>query len=459
MAYLDILKSSELGELREMSKNCQADYIWIPNITEDNTALPIKYRKEPDSLKWTFRTKYIGLYILEFIDDTFLVISSDELNLQFIRSTTLRYRYASRFIKSNEILHEFEKFYDKSLKSLDDINKMTYYTEASREDCIKRNGHNCELEAKAHAEFDKILLNNMKLTGEGCLADWAFHIGNLSQVIGIQTKTSSIDIHGNMFKFYKCDKYDGMLLLCRPMPKIPEGTIVIPGGMVHIDSIGLTINEETKYYPYLIKDDYLAEFMLSMYESIANKSCKMTWPSGIEVDISSIKFYKFSELNIPTSKSSRVEYENSEWRKAKFPSINYSVPLVQGTTVDQIINGITVQDKSAILVGRYLSVNLSKSGGRNNVQVCYEEKDFECLWLFPNNSRRYIFIIPMFKLVEKGFIKTDTRKGKTTLHCYDKSYIKAIRGPKTDLWTQTYCIDTEDADIQDKVINILESFL
>jgi hypothetical protein len=84
MAYLDILKSSEFGELRKMLKNCQADYIWIPNNTENNTALPIKCRKEPESLKFTFRTKYDGLYILEFIDNTFLVISSDELNLQLI---------------------------------------------------------------------------------------------------------------------------------------------------------------------------------------------------------------------------------------------------------------------------------------------------------------------------------------------------------------------------------------
>jgi hypothetical protein len=241
------------------------------------------------------------------------------------------------------------------------------------------------------------------------------------------------------------------------MPKIPEGTMVIPGGLVNIDVISLTMNKGTKYYPYLIKDDDLAEFISSIYESILNKSNKMVWPSGIEVDISSIKFYNFAELIIPTSMSARIEYQSSEWRKTKFPSLNYIIPLIQGTTVDQIINGVSVQDKSAVLVGRYLSVVLSKNGGRNNVQIPYEETDFECLWLFPNNSRRYIFIIPMFKLIEKGFIKTDTRKGKKHLNCYDKSYTRAITGPKADLWTQNYCFDTEDADIQDQVLNILNT--
>ena len=458
MTYIDILKSSTLGELHEMSKNCQADYIWIINNNADkNMVLPIKYRKEPNSLQFYFKTKFIGLYILEFLDNTFLVISSNELNLKSMKTKAFRYKYASKFIKSQEIENELEKFNNNNfLQSIESINKITYYVEKSREECILSHGHTNKLESDAHKEFNEILLDNMKLTGECCLADWGFYIKDLSKVIGIQTKTSSIG-GDNTFRFYGCDKYDGMLLMCRPMPKIQEGTLIIPGGLVHTDGIGLTVKENKKYYPYLIKDEDLHNFMVSIYESIENNSNIIKWPSGIEVDISSMKFYNFAELMIPRSKLSRIEYENSEWRRKTFPSFIYSTPLIQGTTVDQIINGVKIQDKSARLVGKALQVTLSKSGGKKNISVPYEENDFDCLWIFPNNSRRFIIIIPMFKLIEKGIIKTDTNKGKTAISCYDKEYKRSIRGPKTDLWTQNYYLDTQDADIQDQVINILKT--
>lgn len=235
--------------------------------------------------------------------------------------------------------------------------------------------------------------------------------------------------------------------------------IFVPGGhdkmcipFKHV--IETVAGSKTKYGPYFVSDNKLADFMSGLYDAVVSKTSTYKWPSGIEVDISSIKLQDFEEASIPKSYLSKKEYENQKWRREMFPMLDYVEVDVENTTVDMIINGLRVQDKTANIKKR-LEINLKKAGGRKNKKVTYqpyEQDDFDLLWIFPNNSRRYMFLIPMEVLVNKGLIRTPTQKGQTFLHCVDKSNESST---SKYAWTRDYCFDTEAKNIQQLVAEFI----
>ena len=114
-------------------------------------------------------------------------------------------------------------------------------------------------------------------------------------------------------------------------------------------------------------------------------------PSGIEIDITSIKLRDFKEM-VPTNYTQIVEFENQKWRYDKFPLLDYTEVDVEKTAVDIIINGLRVQDKTAYKAKKNMALHLKKCAGKKNTKPTYqpyEQNDFDLLWIFPNNGRRY----------------------------------------------------------------------
>ena len=69
------------------------------------------------------------------------------------------------------------------------------------------------------------------------------------------------------------------------------------------------------------------------------------YPSGIEVDVSSVKLYDFKDLCIPEGENNKKEALNRLFRESILPDIIYEDPIIEGLTFDILMNGIKVQDK------------------------------------------------------------------------------------------------------------------
>ena len=345
MSVIKLLEDT--GYLEKLSSNHQGDYIFKFDIN-DELGISIKYMVEQPSKIWTFGSKFDKIHILEFEDENeYIIISKDEILKRQVRTYNFKEDYESKFIKIDQIISELHK-YENFSQTPDDIKLMLKRIKLSREDNVEIHGGAHRLEANSIKEFYDILNNkNILKTNECCLADMAYYKDDVEKTIAIQVKTASIS--KNRYYFHQCHKYDGMLLFCRPNPKIKEGTVIIPGGFVKNPELCVGFNEKkpTKYQRYFVKDDELAEFMLTIYDAIESKQKTLVWPSGLNVDIESLKYYEYNDLCIPLTKDYLKEYEYGKWRKEILPDLIYEQPDVEKTTVDIIINGIRVQDKSA----------------------------------------------------------------------------------------------------------------
>jgi hypothetical protein len=378
-----------------------------------------------------------------------MVLLPTEIPYKGISSKTLLNKFKT--IEQNDIFDQFNKFINYQL-SINDIKKDMNRKQQSRDDNIKSSNNNSKLESDAHLELKEILSDNMIKTTECAKADWCYFKEDLTNVLPVQTKTATKI--NNDYKFSKVNKYDEMLLVCRPMPMHEVGTFVIPGKLIKVEYLHIRLKKDTKYWPYFITDKDLKQFMSDLYEALSDNKVIFKWPSGIEIDISSIKLQEFDKISVPISKNNKKEFDNQNWRREKFPLLNYVYPTVENTKTDVIINGLRIQDKTAN-ANKNLQTNLNKSAGRINKKMTfrpYEADDFDVLFTFPNDNRKYMFIIPMYVLIEKGLIKTDTQKGQTWMSCV----IKDKKSDSNYKWTQYYCFDTEKDDIQDVVIEFLE---
>lgn len=201
-------------------------------------------------------------------------------------------------------------------------------------------------------------------------------------------------------------------------------------------------------------------FITGLHNAILLNKTTYTWPSGLEVGITSIKLNSLKNLSVPTQSTDKVERESNLWRIERFPNLYYSIPKVQATTVDIIINDIRIQDKHGHKPHDHIgyTVGLTKNGGRQKkkspLRSNYEVGDFDALFVFLNDTRKYIFVIPSYVLEEKGILKTKECPGKTVITCYKPDY-KHKAGRYADKWTQEYCIDTDKSDAEERIINIL----
>lgn len=204
----------------------------------------------------------------------------------------------------------------------------------------------------------------------------------------------------------------------------------------------------------MISDDIISNFMSNLYEHVTKKINQMKWPSGKFVDISSLCLHSLTDLLIPKTLNQQIEYEHRIWRKIFFPDLTYTIPRVQATTVDILINGFRVQDKSCSAVYSYYRVTLQKSYGTNHqgkvIKGPYDENDFDILWIFPHHTK-YFWLIPMHVLVQKKYINNSGQPGKNILLCYINER-KSFRN--IHLWTRDYCYNSESYKIQERIQDV-----
>lgn len=410
-----LISNDCIGFLEKLTRNNQATHVYRKN-KQDEFVLDIKLIIETPSQRWNLNmSNYSGVIILWLVKDIKFMICHTGIKLGN-RTSTLLNRYQDQIYDQKYIRKHLIVAWNKYGKqSYDNVLKNTKYKVLSREE-IKANRPSTNLlEANAHDEIMTLLGgDSFKLTPEKCRADAGYASNNnFDKCIAIQTKSATIQPQtGKMNTFHNTSRY--------------IGTVIIPGSLIDKENFKLEMGENTKYCKYLVPDVKLANFMKNLYVAISNNQKDLIWPSGIDVDISSIILNDFSNICIPNLSGNILENESQNWRQKKFNKLQYKYPRVQATTVDVIINGVTVQDKHGN-VGKYRrgsNVMLDKNNGRGSVtrKTPYEIGDFEALWVFLNHTRKFIFIIPASVLEARCILKSDKNNGGTSITCYHLDY-------------------------------------
>ena len=215
---------------------------------------------------------------------------------------------------------------------MNDVLAFTKYTVISREETLRRPSTN-ELEANAHDEIISLLGAGFRETPEKCRADAGYRLGNSDACLGIQTKSATFKKNGTTLNiFHSTSGYNGMLLFCRPiMTRVYIGTVIIPGDQAPTN-LSVTLSPGSKYMPFLVPDTELRRFMETLYIAVGRGAKNYKWPSGNDVDISSLSLTSFPSLCSPTFAPNIRERDSDEWRRTVLPHLTYETPRVQGTT-------------------------------------------------------------------------------------------------------------------------------
>lgn len=465
--FQDIINNSKLYSCEELPLNCRASYIIkYKKGNKGDIVLPIKLYIETKAKRWNLDSSlYRGVVILWLTEsEKSLVIHTNELRSLRTRSSSILLQYKDLLCDFSDIPNKIFSYYKKNnLIIRKEVFKNTKYEVLSREEIKNTRPDTNILEALAHEEITALLgENKYKLTPEKCKADSGYYNGdlNIDQYIGIQVKSATFQKNGKMNVFHNTNKYGGLLLFCRPMIRTYVGTFVIPGSLVETNEIGCSFTENSKYTSYLIPDPLLDNFMSGLYIAVINNENTYEWSSGKIVDISSLILKPFDEFCKPEFKTDIKENQSASWRKEKYPNLSYIVPKVQGTAVDIIINDVRLQDKHGSKFKGHIGyvVNLQKNGGRHkkNNNVPYEVGDFDGVFVFLNDTYKYIFVIPSFELEKRGILKSDIYDGLKCFIVYTSDYKKPKFGKEADLWTQRYCIDTEAEDSENNLIILID---
>lgn len=452
--------------LEKLPLNCKSSHIF--KLQNEENVLPIKLYMENNFKRWNLQL-YNGVCILYISSlSKILIIHVDELNTNRTRTMTINNQYKNLLVNINEkeIYNKLTYYFKQYSINLNDVLNNTKYNVITREEILATRKNTNELEANGHDEIISLLGNNNFLeTPEKCRSDAGYFLNDNNKCIGIQIKTATVRKTGEMNIFHNTNNYDGLVLFCRPMTRLYIGTLVIPASLINVSSIGIPLYIDNSIYSdYLVPDTKLNDFMKKLYNAVINGNQNLTWPLGKNIDISSINIYDFKDLCIPQYKTNLIEYKMNLWRKEKFPNFNYQIPRIQGSTIDTIINGINVQDKVASKrkdCDHSYKINLKKNNGRNmgNKNLCpYETGDFDCIFVFLNDTYKYIFIIPIKDLILHEFVTSNNIIGKKGLILYTLDFIKKTKRLKnSNIWTQKFCINIENDDAEEKIRNILNT--
>lgn len=200
----------------------------------------------------------------------------------------------------------------------------TKYQIVTREEELEKPS-NFVLEAAANDEIIALLgLHRFKQTPEKCRADAGFFVTDPEFSLATQSKACTFCNNGKYFNpFQSTSGYDGMILLCRPMPRLYIGTLAIPGNIAS-DNLRLNLSEKSKYLPYLVPDTLLLNFLTKLHTAVSRKLQTCEWPSGIQVNISQLKISSYDALCTPQGSCNIIERQNHEWRLQALPNIVYT---------------------------------------------------------------------------------------------------------------------------------------
>lgn len=455
-----LVEEGGLGTLERLPKNCLATYAYRGNGCEEGMVVPLKFAVEAPSTVWQWNYGlYKGLVVLWMTSlKKILMYDNRRYDGKKPSNSEKIVRILCEMVRSRSDIGMLLSECDLGLyQNLANVLTKTKFAIATREEFLRLREPTFQLEADAHEELEALLGSALYLTPEKCKADCFFHLGDEHNCLPIQTKSATLNKQGTASnQFHKTNKYKSMLLFCRPMRRIYVGTIVMPGALAP-SQFQIVLSDSSRYATFLVPDCLLLKFTIELYTAIKNETQSLVWPSGAELDISSIKLDDIETICMPSDSSSKVERENYLRRRNSLPNLTYILPRVQGTTVDVILNGVEVQDKSGHQVRNelYYTVNIVKNGGPQRRP--YEDGDFQVLWVHLNRNRRYFFIIPANELIKHKIMKSKESEGRVTVMCYLPGYQKSRIGRPADPWTKKYCFDYEDVKLESKVITMLRS--
>ena len=391
--FKNIIDNNQLYSCEELPSNCRTSHIIkYKNGNKNENVLPIKLYIENESQHWHLKNNlYQGIVILWLTkSNKSLVIHKNEISVFEAISSTILSQYEKLICEFNDIPNKISDYYKTdNLIPLQNILSNTKYKVLSREETKNTMSHPNSLETNAQEELIALLGENSSYfkTPEKCKADAVYYEIDMSKSIGIQVKSATFKDNGILNVFHNTNKYEGLLLFCRAMPRIYVGTFIIPGSSVLLNNLGFSFSERSKYLCYLVPDTLLKSFMSGLYLAVLNNKIRYKYPSGKLINISSLLIKNFDEFCIPEYKTDIKENTSSNWRNQKFPKLSYIVPKVQGTPVDIIINNVKIQDKHAAMHKNRngYSLKLQKQGGRQNgknTKIPYEIGDFDGLFVF-----------------------------------------------------------------------------
>lgn len=302
--FANIVNAGGYGKVIDLPANCQASFAYIRN--GGCKVLPLKFMQELDSKAWRFgASRYDGVFVcfLKSINK-YLIIHRSEIVVDGTTTSGILKKRKHFMCDKAQICQVLHDAYDKyELMSHEDILQQTKVDLFDRQVYIDRQCN--ALEAKAHKEITNILdADTYKRTPEKCLADAGYSQGDWDNCIAIQIKSRTFSPNKTIC-FNKVNIYNGLLLLCRVMNKDNPVTLVIPGSLVEQRSLHLTIKENTTYYPYLVYDEQLNDLIRNIFEAITSNQISVVYPSGKEVDVSSLKLNRHIDLCVPRGENNK----------------------------------------------------------------------------------------------------------------------------------------------------------
>ena len=407
---------------------------------DQDTVLPVKIEVERDGgFPPLASCVYSGVLVRYFQDgDAMLCASSDQLSSRVRR---LRRDNANRVVSPESLKQQIIQAVEEDPSLL-----------MKRATAEHRHSHGAErfaLEALGQRELENIVTDgSYRVTPEFCLADAAYapNIESFTrECLPIQLKTANVSkTQKKRYQFSSTGGYTGMLLLCRPMKTGLAATLALPGHMAPT-CIGYNHQIGSKWWPFMVKDSDLNKLLSDVFIALKTGEQNVAWPSGITVDVSSIKLRPFNDLRVPEHKNQKKEHHAREGFLSKFPDISVTYPAIQASQVDCVLQDVQVQEKCAccryrkdrfnVILTRYF-----KSSEGIGSRRPYRFEDFEALLVHCPDGHRF-FLIPAVVLAQRGVMKTHLHDGKTTLLCHADS---PTPGEKSeDAWTRQYLYDAD----------------
>lgn len=250
----------------------------------------------------------------------------------------------------------------------------------------------------------------IKLTDDGCLADLAIKPtgSNNDNWLMVQIKSTGAKSDRYSYVFGRTDGYDNCLVLCICNEKIWH----FNGNNTKTKTI--SISRSKKFENEIKNSD---ELCLIIDEYIKN-----------------IPLFKFHEINIPISKSTKVEQIYRIHRETKCNFLDFVCPDRTNLRHDFTVNGYKVQEK----VGSSCRVSLERTFG-NNKKYPYKKSENDFYWIHMPCKRLFL-LFPENVLISEKYIETKNQNGRRAI-CYNLKNISE----KDHKWNK-YLFDYENLE-------------
>ena len=440
----NLFPDTQSNILKALTQQDLASHTYTPNTSRPLMPLKLVVEQKQGCVA-LLEGKYEGLLVLWLLTGHCLLIQRSDMPVNAWTGPQVYKFHADKLVPHSNVPTALQGWYNAVWSPSGKVySGQTVHKTISREKALEKYGNNRLLESITQAELCGLLGPRYKLTPEACTADGSFCGGNKDECMPIQVKSSRIAAN-NTYHFSATSGYDNMLLLCRPMPSGGHGTCVIPGYGLR-STLCLRTSSTSMYTPYLVPDRALATFIMALFSSV--QDCKTThmWPSGTVVDIRHIRLYTHEHLSTPTNAKRLIERQFSLRRNILFPDHQYTMPEVQNTPVDILIDTVRIQDKVARFHGQGHTATLKKNAGRvcgKRTSMPYTIEDFDALCLF-TPDHRYLFLIPAAILAARGILRSSQTCGIGSITCYVPGEYRPLRKITADTWTSEYAIKMEE---------------